>query len=245
MLNDYDEVVGYSPLELVDQEKLERLISINKTLIDYYYVPNKGDVILVAGAGRGDEAYHICKIYQQKTIGVDINIQTRDEFSIVKKLYLLNQDLAALAFKSNSFSLIYSYHVLEHVSDPVAILQELKRVLHPQGVLFIGFPNKKRLFSYFGTSQKASLLEKLKWNINDYVQRFRGKFENKYGAHAGFSMDEFLEISSDIFESVKSVRDQYMTLKYFHYKWIIRILVVTKMAEYFFPSNYFICKNQE
>ena len=241
MKKGYDEVVGYSPLEDVDQEKLERLISINKTLINQYYLANEDDIILVAGTGRGDEANQICKIYQLMTIGVDINIK-KISFLKEKKLFLQTQDLAALAFKNETFSLIYSYHVLEHVIDPIAVLEELKRVLHANGVLFIGFPNKNRLFSYFGTSQKASLQEKLKWNINDYVHRIRGKFENRFGAHAGFSNNEFLEISSEIFGSVQSVRNQYMTLKYFRFKWIIKLLIISKMAEIFFPSNYFICK---
>ena len=242
MNNGYDKAIGYSPLNDVDQGKLERLISIIKTLLGQYYLPKEDDIILVAGAGHGDEAYQIYKIFQLMTIGVDINIQNAELFLKEKKLSLQTQDLAALAFRNKSFSLIYSYHVLEHVIDPVVVLKELKRVLHPSGVLFIGFPNKRRLFSYFGTSQKASLLEKLKWNINDYIHRIRGKFENRFGAHAGFSEKEFLESSSEIFEYVKPVRNQYMTLKYSRFKWLIKFLIFSNMAEFFFPSNYYICK---
>jgi ubiquinone/menaquinone biosynthesis C-methylase UbiE len=137
--------------------------------------------------------------------------------------------------------LIYSYHVLEHVADPSVVLGELNRVLKPGGALFIGFPNKNRLLSYIGTSQKASALEKLKWNVNDYWFKLQGKFENRYGAHAGFSEAEFLSMARAVFSSVHPVRDRYMLYKYSGISWLIRAMIGSRTSEFMFPSNYFIC----
>jgi 2-polyprenyl-3-methyl-5-hydroxy-6-metoxy-1,4-benzoquinol methylase len=137
--------------------------------------------------------------------------------------------------------LIYCYHVLEHVNDHIAVLSELKRVLRPGGVLFIGFPNKNRLFSYIGTSQKASVLDKIRWNLSDYGYRLKGKFENRFGAHAGFTEREFLSTASTFFSHIHAVRNQYMIYKYPRYSGIITILIKEGFNELLFPSNYYIC----
>jgi SAM-dependent methyltransferase len=130
---------------------------------------------------------------------------------------------------------------LEHVSDHLAVLKELWRVLRPDGVLFIGFPNKHRLFSYIGTSQKVSILEKIKWNLNDYLYKLKGQFENKYGAHAGFTEREFLSDSIGIFREVRPVRNEYMLIKYASLQFFMRFSAYIGLGEILFPSNYYIC----
>ena len=45
-----------------------------------------------------------------------------------------------LPFEDASFDVVYSSHVLEHVKDEAKTLQEMKRVLKPDGVLIIGMP---------------------------------------------------------------------------------------------------------
>jgi len=241
MKKGYDKTIGYSPLEDVDENKLWQLIKINKKIIDQYCLPAKNDMILVAGAGSGQEAVLINKEFQLKTIGVDLNINQNDLSYNKSDLFLQKQDLASLAFSGDTFSLVYCYHVLEHVSDHLAVLREVHRVLKPGGVLFIGFPNKNRLISYIGTAQKVSSLDKIKWNLTDYLDRLRGRFENKYGAHAGFTEREFIEDASRIFDSISSVRKSYMLLKYTNLSMLIKLIISIKLEEFVFPSNYYIC----
>lgn len=45
-----------------------------------------------------------------------------------------------IPFESNSFDVVYSSHVLEHVDDEHKSLHEMKRVLKDDGVLIIGMP---------------------------------------------------------------------------------------------------------
>ncbi len=45
-----------------------------------------------------------------------------------------------LPYEANSFDVVYSSHVLEHVNDEQKSLQEMKRVLKEDGVLIIGMP---------------------------------------------------------------------------------------------------------
>lgn len=45
-----------------------------------------------------------------------------------------------IPFDSNSFDVVYSSHVMEHVYDEQKSLQEMKRVLKDDGILIIGMP---------------------------------------------------------------------------------------------------------
>jgi ubiquinone/menaquinone biosynthesis C-methylase UbiE len=47
----------------------------------------------------------------------------------------------ALSFADESFDLVYSSNVLEHVQDPARVLSESVRVLKPGGYLFFTYPN--------------------------------------------------------------------------------------------------------
>jgi len=178
------------------------------------------------------------------TVGVDLNIRYGNRTPQNRNLYFQEQDLANIAFKDDCFALIYCYHVLEHVANSNRVLEEFARVLCPGGILFVGFPNRYRLISYLGSSQKVSSLQKIQWNLNDLLFRLRGKFENQYGAHAGFSENEFLGMVSSLFQKVYPVRNEYMLKKYKEYQVILRWVIRFHLAEIVFPSNYFICVNE-
>ena|SRR3989344_3100222 len=71
-----------------------------------------------------------------------------------------NLDKFPYPFKDNEFSLIYTSHVLEHVSDLVKVMAELKRICKDKAKIIIRVPHfscgvsyrdptHKRLFSYF------------------------------------------------------------------------------------------------
>jgi ubiquinone/menaquinone biosynthesis C-methylase UbiE len=46
-----------------------------------------------------------------------------------------------LPFRDNSFDLILSIGVIEHFKDPLPLLREMRRVLKPDGLLFLTVPN--------------------------------------------------------------------------------------------------------
>jgi SAM-dependent methyltransferase len=55
--------------------------------------------------------------------------------------YVLYQDLADCGFPAGHFQAVVLWHVLEHLPDPVATLQEIRRVLKPGGCLSVAVPN--------------------------------------------------------------------------------------------------------
>ena len=237
----YDRAIGYSNLDQIDPDKARHTVSVAKAVVDGFSPVHESDDALVAGCGDGTEAAVFCDVFGTKTVGVDLSIR-KNEIRRDGKLQLQREDLSKLPYPSNSFSLIYSYHVLEHVPDHYKVLSELERVLRPGGVLFIGFPNKKRLLMYLGTHQHVTLLERALWNLHDYKCRLKGRFENKFGAHAGFTEKEFIKDAHMTFAKVIPVRGEYMRAKYKKQRGLINALIKLKMDEYLFPSNYFICK---
>lgn len=180
------------------------------------------------------------EIFNRKVTAVDLNLSR----SIVKANTDINystQDLMGLNYPSHSFSLIFCIHVLEHVPDHYKVLSELYRVMDNNGILLVGFPNKNRLFGYINSPQKVGLLRFIKWNLNDFGKRLMGKFENSHGAHAGFTQKEFMHDAHKLFNSMIPIRNEYMSLKYHNYKYLIKLIIYLKLGEYLFPSNYFIC----
>jgi ubiquinone/menaquinone biosynthesis C-methylase UbiE len=236
----YSKTIGYSPLENVELGKMENVIKVCRIIMNDYYQIRQNDKILVAGTGEGTETELISKEFNLFTTGIDLNISIHGKGNN-KNTSLSIQNLGYLAFLDNTFSIIYSYHVLEHVNDHLLVLSELNRVLKPDGVLFIGFPNKHRIISYIGTSQKATIWEKMSWNFNDYRDRLVGRFNNESGAHAGFTEDEYLKSASRMFKSVIPVRNKYLLYKYKQLQLLIRLIIQSGFSEFIFPSNYFIC----
>lgn len=54
------------------------------------------------------------------------------------------QDLSMLGDTSVDF--VVANHLLEHLEDPIAALEEFQRVLRPDGVVYLALPDKRRTF---------------------------------------------------------------------------------------------------
>ncbi len=236
----YNKIEGYSPTDNIDGEKLDYNLFVASQLLKTEVALTVNDKILVAGCGQGHEALALQRIFGNKVYGVDISIAKNH--SVNNNVQLLRGDISKMIFNNKEFKLIYSYHVLEHVGDPDSVMKELARLLDDKGVLFIGFPNKRRIFGYLGAHVDVGIISKLRWNLNDYKYRLLGKFENKYGAHAGFTQNDFFGLARKYFSYILPVRNEYMLKKYVQHNILINSIINLKLDEYLFPSNYFICK---
>lgn len=77
-------------------------------------------------------------------LGLDISSYAVKE---VRKrgIKAVNCDLFNAKLKKNSFDLVTIFQTIEHDSNPVRLLREIKRILKPGGVLIITTPNAKGL----------------------------------------------------------------------------------------------------
>lgn len=107
---------------------------------------NKSDKVLDFGCGGGYLLKHIDCF---EKIGIDVNpeaLKSANENGI--QTYLSTNELS-----SNSVDLIISNHALEHVVDPLGTLQELYRILIPQGKIVFVVPCET-IHVKFSTSDK-------------------------------------------------------------------------------------------
>jgi ubiquinone/menaquinone biosynthesis C-methylase UbiE len=83
--------------------------------------------LLVVGCGSGLEAAILARGLATHVTGIDVDtnfdVQAREHAS------LCQADARALPFPDSSFDVVYCYHALEHIREPVRAIREIARVL--------------------------------------------------------------------------------------------------------------------
>ena len=106
---------------------------------------------LSLGSGEGDYDAMIAKHCTQ-LISCDINEQdvafAKALNAEVANLEYRVENALELSFADNSFDLLVSVEVIEHVGQPARMLKEVARVLKPGGRAFITFPSQDFPFTY-------------------------------------------------------------------------------------------------
>ncbi len=103
------------------------------------------------GTGEGDYDRMIAGHCTQ-LIGCDVNEEdlahARQLNSDVQNLRYEPDNALALSFANDSFDLIVSCEVIEHVGQPKKMVQEMSRVLRPGGVAIMTFPSREFPITY-------------------------------------------------------------------------------------------------
>lgn len=104
--------------------------------------------ILDNGCASGRMANEISQIFPNaKITGIDIY---KKAISFGRKAYphikFKSGDAHKLPYKNNSFDLITSYEVIEHLVDPQKALREMKRVMNKNGYTIVAMDSGNLLF---------------------------------------------------------------------------------------------------
>jgi len=107
-----------------NEERLQRVgnLIINKRVLDF-------------GCGAGDLLERVVP-KDAVAHGVEPNVQFRE--------YLVSKGLTVFPKAENieeKYDVILSFHVLEHLKDPVGALRQLKHLLNPGGTIYLEVPN--------------------------------------------------------------------------------------------------------
>ena len=204
--------------------------------------------LLVTGCGTGIEAAILAERLKTHVIGIDLpefgsTLNLNPEYAGLQSVDLQVGDAENLVFEDQSFDFVYSFHAIEHFAHYQQALRELERVLRPGGGCFVGTPNKRRLFAYFGAKEgKLTFGEKISRNLIDYKHRLQGRFENELGAHAGFYPEALGAELTGLLGHAEDVTNEYFLRKFSGQARLVRLLIATRASRYLFPSISFIGK---
>mgnify|MGYP002624936234 FL=1 len=124
------------------------------------------------GTGEGDYDPMIAAHCEQ-LVSCDINAQDVDFAKSlnqqVKNLRYRVENALDLSFPDNSFDLIVSVDVIEHVGQPQRMLEEVARVLKPGGRALITFPCSDFPFTYDPVNKILSLFTQRKISQGAYA----------------------------------------------------------------------------
>ncbi len=103
---------------------------------------------LVDGCGVGMYLHHMSESFAQ-VVGLDIEYERLKEAQALEN-NVVNGVGEWLPFPNNSYNLVLSHEVLEHVQDDQATINEIVRVLKPGGRLVLFCPNRGYPFETHG-----------------------------------------------------------------------------------------------
>src|SRR6266540_3316910 len=117
----------------------ERFVS---PITQKYITPGKDVRILEGGCGKGHFVYSLI-LRGYKAEGIDFAKQTIQEIhKVMPELPVRFDDVRKLSFPDNSFDGYWSLGVIEHFyAGYDDILDEMVRVIKPEGYLFVTFPH--------------------------------------------------------------------------------------------------------
>ncbi len=118
--------------------------------------------------------------HKKKLINIDPNGTKKNKKIIVKKVFLENIDFTKIN-KSNDPTIYVSSHTIEHLANPIILLNNLSKVLSNKDELYLQFPSLEKLIdqkrfdqichqhiNYFSLNSINKVLKNFDLHINDY-----------------------------------------------------------------------------
>lgn len=173
--NQRDNVLSPSTLSL-ERHRLLWLYLKNET--DFFTATEKREVLHFAP----EQAF-----YRRFKKQPNINYTTTDLFS---PLADIKADICNLPFKDNQYDIIFCNHVLEHIPDDTKAMQELFRVLKPNGMAILQIPQDLNRVITFSDDTITDKQQRAKiFGQYDHVRIYGRDYFDKL-RHIGFKVVE-------------------------------------------------------
>jgi SAM-dependent methyltransferase len=108
-------------------------------------------------------------------IGVDRNPRSRADV-------LADLNHFPYPFADDSFDRLHAIHVIEHVEDVLATMEEFHRLVRPGGVIFLATPHYTDFSSFCDPTHR--------WHLNSFSFRYFGEDNAGYGYYSAVRLRE-------------------------------------------------------
>lgn len=148
--------------------------------VDVLLERSQPDTVVDFGSGRGHGILAIQELYPKRIISID---KYEPYLSLAQKRGLPNEDKEGVEFAvanslplaDASIEMIFFMHTIEHVKNPLELLQDMHRVLRPKGDLVVATPDQKNLVGHspydeqvFDEAGLSKLLKKAGFSFEMY-----------------------------------------------------------------------------
>lgn len=125
---------GQCPIQLAYLGKKNEAIGIDLDLVPKHLSPRVCVDIL-----RKNGPTRVAKTLVRKAAGIDRRLEdeVRRQLGCARMPQVIQMDATQMQFPAESFDLVFSRAVFEHISEPARALAEIRRVLKPGGVAII------------------------------------------------------------------------------------------------------------
>ena len=187
VMDSWEEAVEYDAMDFLDVNTAfaQRAIQL---------CPSIKAKILDAGTGTGRIPILICQLCPQwQIIGIDpaqnmlkIASQNVENAGLQNQIVLQMADAKQLPYQNEQFEMVISNSLVHHLSDPLPFFLELKRVVQPQGAIYI-----QDLLRPADRATMNSLVESIGTEYSIHQKKlFRDSL------HAAFTIDEVNQLIS-------------------------------------------------
>ena len=115
-------------------EHIERLLP--------YVNPKENQDYLEVGCGNGHTCKYLSRKYHLKVTGTEVDPEmiqfAKENIDDIPSIRFLEMDATKMPFEDNEFDIVLSFGVLHHINAWEKALEEIGRVLKPQGFLIFG-----------------------------------------------------------------------------------------------------------
>lgn len=146
-----ERTLGYDGERLIpDDARLRNLLVEDLAKFHFASQYAKAKSVLDAGCGAGQGSAYLARNGARHVIGVDISPEalayacdcyiSRER---LRNLAFGRMDVTRLALRDQTFDMVTSIEVIEHLDEPERYVAEIRRLLQDNGLLILSTPNKQ------------------------------------------------------------------------------------------------------